>query len=225
MVGFLTLGRMFLGVWRRHLRVPGDRFHAQRHTRIAPPFPLRSDARGRAWSGCREAVGASSRYAAPALRFGPSGDTPPCTRRSAAVAVSRLTATGRSLDAGSRWGLACGGLSRGGLAQRGGLRRGCRPRRCSPELRRRWAATQGAGHEGLVKRADLESAVAVLRADVYRALWIQGAGIVAVVAALRFLPGCGRAAAYPHADHFGGRPGRCAQTGRRRVHSWPSSHR
>ena len=46
----------------------------------------------------------------------------------------------------------------------------------------------GAGDEDLVKRADLNSAVAVPRADMYRARWIQGVGIVAVVAALRFLP-------------------------------------
>ena len=39
---------------------------------------------------------------------------------------------------------------------------------------------------GLVKRADLDSAVVVVRADMYRAPWIQGVGIVAVVAALRF---------------------------------------
>ena len=45
------------------------------------------------------AVTESSRYAAPALRFGPSGDPPPSTRRSAAMAVSQLTATGRSPDA------------------------------------------------------------------------------------------------------------------------------
>ena len=56
----------------------------------------------------------------------------------------------------------------------------------------------GAGHEGLVKCADLDSAVAMLRADMYRALWIQGVGIVAVVAAVRFLPVCGRSAAYRH---------------------------
>ena len=46
----------------------------------------------------------------------------------------------------------------------------------------------GARDEDLVKRADLESAVAVVRADRCRALWLQGVGIVAVVAALRFLP-------------------------------------
>ena len=55
-------------------------------------------------AGCREAVGASSRCAAPSLRYGPSGDPPPSTRRSAAMAVSKLPATGRSLDAGLRWG-------------------------------------------------------------------------------------------------------------------------
>ena len=36
----------------------------------------------------------------------------------------------------------------------------------------------GAGHEDMVKRADLDSAVAVLRADTYRALRIQGVGAV-----------------------------------------------
>ena len=46
----------------------------------------------------------------------------------------------------------------------------------------------GARHEDLVERADLESAVAVLRADTDRVLRSQGAGIVAVVAVLRFLP-------------------------------------
>ena len=35
----------------------------------------------------------------------------------------------------------------------------------------------------VVKGADLEPAVAVLRAEVYRTLWIQGVGIVAVAAA------------------------------------------
>ena len=45
-----------------------------------------------------------------------------------------------------------------------------------------------AGREGLVKRADLKSAVAAPRADMYRALWIQGVSIVTVVAALRFPP-------------------------------------
>ena len=45
----------------------------------------------------------------------------------------------------------------------------------------------GAGDEDLVRHAAPDSA-AVLRADKCRALWNQGAGIVAVVAALRFLP-------------------------------------
>ena len=39
-------------------------------------------------AGCRTAVGASSRCAAPALRFGPSGDPPPSARLSASMAVS-----------------------------------------------------------------------------------------------------------------------------------------
>ena len=38
--------------------------------------------------------------------------------------------------------------------------------------------------EPLATRADLDTAVAVLRADIYRALWIQGVGIVAVVGGL-----------------------------------------
>ena len=42
---------------------------------------------------------ASSRYTAPPLRCGPSDDPPPSTQRSAAMAASKLPATGRSLDA------------------------------------------------------------------------------------------------------------------------------
>ena len=37
-------------------------------------------------------------------------------------------------------------------------------------------------------KADLEATIAGLRADLYRALWIQGGAIVAILAALRFLP-------------------------------------
>lgn len=37
-------------------------------------------------------------------------------------------------------------------------------------------------------KADVTTAVAVLRADLYRALWIQGGAIVAILTALRFLP-------------------------------------
>ena len=33
----------------------------------------------------------------------------------------------------------------------------------------------------LATKADLDTAVATLRADIYRALWIQGVGIVAIV--------------------------------------------
>ena len=38
-------------------------------------------------AGCRTAVGASSRFAAPALRCGPSGDPLPCARPSASMAI------------------------------------------------------------------------------------------------------------------------------------------
>ena len=44
---------------------------------------------GRPGGECREAVGASSRFAAPSLRYGPSGDPPPSPRQRAAMAVSR----------------------------------------------------------------------------------------------------------------------------------------
>ena len=62
-------------------------------------FDERRSPTGTMGAGCRMSVTESSRYAAPALRFGPSGDPPPTTRRSAAMAVSELTATGRSPDA------------------------------------------------------------------------------------------------------------------------------
>ena len=37
-------------------------------------------------------------------------------------------------------------------------------------------------------KADLAASVVGLRADMYRALWFQGGAIVAILAALRFLP-------------------------------------
>ena len=40
----------------------------------------------------------------------------------------------------------------------------------------------------LVKLADLEAKLAGLEARMYRALWIQGGAIVAILTALRFLP-------------------------------------
>ena len=40
----------------------------------------------------------------------------------------------------------------------------------------------------LATKADLDALRAELRADLYRALWIQGAGIIAILTALRFLP-------------------------------------
>ena len=42
----------------------------------------------------------------------------------------------------------------------------------------------GADREQLATKADL----AELRADLYRALWIQGGAIIAILTALRFLP-------------------------------------
>ncbi len=48
-----------------------------------------------------------------------------------------------------------------------------------------------AGRDDLATRGDLpilRSDLATLRADIYRALWIQGAGIVVILTALRFLP-------------------------------------
>ena len=46
----------------------------------------------------------------------------------------------------------------------------------------------GADRDEFATKADLTTAVAVLRADLYRALWIQGGAIVAILTALRFLP-------------------------------------
>ena len=37
------------------------------------------------------------------------------------------------------------------------------------------------GDERAATKADLDAAIAGLRADLYRALWIQGAGLVAIV--------------------------------------------
>ncbi len=57
-------------------------------------------------SGCRTAVDASSRCAAPSLRSGPSGDPPPSIRRSASMAVSRafghepIARRGTAMEAG-----------------------------------------------------------------------------------------------------------------------------
>lgn len=41
------------------------------------------------------------------------------------------------------------------------------------------------GRAGLATKAALDAAIATLRADIYRALWIQGVGIVAIMMALR----------------------------------------
>ena len=42
----------------------------------------------------------------------------------------------------------------------------------------------GADRDTLATKADLETGLASLRADIYRALWAQGAGLVAVMTAL-----------------------------------------
>lgn len=42
----------------------------------------------------------------------------------------------------------------------------------------------GADRDTLATKADLETGLAGLRADIYRALWAQGAGLVAVMTAL-----------------------------------------
>ena len=44
------------------------------------------------------------------------------------------------------------------------------------------------GDERAATKADLATAIASLRADLYRALWIQGGAIVAILTALRFFP-------------------------------------
>ena len=49
----------------------------------------------------------------------------------------------------------------------------------------------GADHAGLATKADfavLRADLAETKADLYRALWIQGGAIVAILTALRFLP-------------------------------------
>ena len=42
----------------------------------------------------------------------------------------------------------------------------------------------GADRDTLATKADLETGLAGLRADIYRALWAQGAGLIAVMTAL-----------------------------------------
>ena len=46
----------------------------------------------------------------------------------------------------------------------------------------------GLEHLASATKADLTALRAELRADLYRALWIQGVGIIAILTALRFLP-------------------------------------
>ena len=49
-------------------------------------------------------------------------------------------------------------------------------------------AAAGADHADLATKADLAAVEARMSATLYRALWIQGGAIVAILAALRFLP-------------------------------------
>lgn len=50
----------------------------------------------------------------------------------------------------------------------------------------RFAATMQANFERF--QAEVKADIASLRAEMYRALWIQGAGFIAIVAALKYLP-------------------------------------
>ena len=61
-------------------------------------------------------------------------------------------------------------------------------RRQAEALAKAMRDVAGADREEFATKADLTTAVAVLRADLYRALWIQGRAIVAILTALRFLP-------------------------------------
>ena len=45
-----------------------------------------------------------------------------------------------------------------------------------------------ADHDELATKADLDAKLSGLEARMYRALWIQGGAIVAILTALRFLP-------------------------------------
>ena len=46
----------------------------------------------------------------------------------------------------------------------------------------------GTGREQPATKGDVDTAVAGLESRMYRALWIQGGAIVAILTALRFLP-------------------------------------
>ena len=61
-------------------------------------------------------------------------------------------------------------------------------RRQAEALAKAMRDVAGADREEFATKADLTTAVAVLRADLYRALWVQGGAIVASLTALRFLP-------------------------------------
>ena len=61
-------------------------------------------------------------------------------------------------------------------------------RRQAEALAKAMRDVAGADRDEFATKVDLTTAVAVLRADLYRALWIQGGAIVAILTALRFLP-------------------------------------
>ena len=50
------------------------------------------------------------------------------------------------------------------------------------------SAAAGADRDALATKADLDARLAALEARMYRALWIQGGAIVAILTALRFFP-------------------------------------
>ena len=49
------------------------------------------------------------------------------------------------------------------------------------------SAAAGAGREQLATKADLDTAIADLRADLYRALWMQGGALAAIILAAKLL--------------------------------------
>ena len=61
-------------------------------------------------------------------------------------------------------------------------------RRQAEALAKAMRDVAGADREEFATKADLAALRADMTATLYRALWIQGAGIVAILTALRFLP-------------------------------------
>ncbi len=102
LVGLLIAGKPCLWTGSQHRdALPRSLLHYRRPQHSGGPLSARTLSDGAVFGlfdgdrlrvaarpGCREAIGASSRFAAPSLRYGPSGDPPPSTRHSAAMAVS-----------------------------------------------------------------------------------------------------------------------------------------